>query len=284
MKVLVTGYNGQLGYDVARLLENKGEEVLGATREDFDLTDQEKIKCVIGLFKPDVVIHCAAYTLVDKAEDNKELCYAVNVLGSRYLAEACKEVNAKTVYISTDYVFNGEKNDPYEVDDYIHPVNYYGETKAQGEFEVAKTVPQHFIIRVSWVFGKNGNNFVKTMLKLAETRSELNVVGDQYGSPTYTKDLSELISDMIYTDKYGIYHASNEGSCSWSEFAEAIFEYKGLSVKVNNIPTVDYPTRAKRPLNSIMSKENLLKNGFSKLPYWRDALKRYLNDIQLNNQ
>ncbi|MGB4588355.1 MAG: dTDP-4-dehydrorhamnose reductase [Clostridiaceae bacterium] len=277
MKVLVTGYHGQLGYDVVKLLEEQGEEVLGATREHFDLTDEVKIKEFIGSFKPDVVVHCAAYTLVDKAEDNKELCYAVNVLGTRYIAEACKEANAKMVYISTDYVFDGNSKVPYEVDDKVNPVNYYGETKLQGEDEVKKIVDNHFIIRISWVFGENGNNFVKTMLRLAETRNELNVVGDQYGSPTYTKDLSILIAEMIRTDQYGIYHASNEGTCSWNEFAKAIFESRGLEVKVNSIPTSDYPTRAKRPMSSIMSKDKLEQNGFKRLPDWKDALERYLN-------
>lgn len=279
MKVLVTGYHGQLGYDVVKLLEKQGEEVLGATREHFDLTDEARIKEFILSFKPDVVVHCAAYTLVDKAEDNQELCYAVNVLGTRYIAEACNEVDAKMVYISTDYVFDGNSSKPYETDDKVSPVNYYGETKLQGEEEVMKILQNHFIIRISWVFGENGNNFVKTMLRLAETRNELNVVGDQYGSPTYTKDLALLIAEMIRTDQYGIYHASNEGTCSWNEFAKAIFEYRGLKVKVNSIPTKDYPTRAKRPMSSIMSKDKLEQYGFKRLPDWKDALQRYLNQI-----
>lgn len=277
MRVLVTGYHGQLGYDVVKLLKEQGEEVIGATREHFDLTDEAKIKEVIRSFKPEVVVHCAAYTQVDKAEDNKELCYAVNVLGTRYIAEACREINAKMVYISTDYVFDGSSDKPYEVNDKVNPVNYYGETKLQGEYEVMKILENHFIIRISWVFGENGNNFVKTMLRLAETRNELNVVGDQYGSPTYTKDLAILIAEMIRTEKYGIYHASNEGTCSWNEFAIAIFENRGLEVKVNAIPTSDYPTRAKRPMSSIMSKDKLEQNGFNRLPDWKDALQRYLN-------
>ena len=277
MKVLVTGYHGQLGYDVVKLLEAQGEEVLGATREHFDLTDEAKIKEFIGSFNPDVVVHCAAYTQVDKAEDNKELCYAVNVLGTRYIAEACKEANAKMVYISTDYVFDGNSTKPYETNDKVNPVNYYGETKLQGELEVSKILENHFIIRISWVFGENGNNFVKTMLRLAETRNELNVVGDQYGSPTYTKDLALLIAEMIRTEKYGVYHASNEGTCSWNEFAQAIFESRGLAVKVNSIPTSEYPTRAKRPMSSVMSKGKLEQNGFNRLPDWKDALERYLN-------
>jgi len=277
MRVLVTGYHGQLGYDVVKLLKEQGEEVLGATREHFDLTDEAKIKEVIKGFKPEVVVHCAAYTQVDKAEDNKELCYAVNVLGTRYIAEACREINAKMVYISTDYVFDGSSDKPYEVNDKVNPVNYYGETKLQGELEVSKILDNHFIIRISWVFGENGNNFVKTMLRLAETRIELSVVGDQNGSPTYTKDLAILIAEMIRTEKYGIYHASNEGACSWNEFAKAIFEYRGLEVKVNAIPTSDYPTRAKRPMSSIMSKDKLEQNGFKRLPDWKDALQRYLN-------
>lgn len=279
MKVLVTGYHGQLGYDVVKHLEKQGDEVLGATREHFDLTDEARIKEFILSFKPEVVVHCAAYTLVDKAEDNKDLCYTVNVLGTRYLAEASKEVGAKMVYISTDYVFDGSSERPYETDDKVNPVNYYGETKLQGEEEVMKILENHFIVRISWVFGENGNNFVKTMLRLAETRNELNVVGDQYGSPTYTKDLAILIAEMIRTDQYGIYHASNEGTCSWNEFAKAIFETRGLEVKVNSIPTSDYPTRAKRPMSSIMSKDKLEQHGFKRLPDWKDALQRYLNQM-----
>lgn len=276
MRILVTGYSGQLGYDVVRLLESQGEEVLGTTMEDFDLTDETGLKAFILNYKPDVVVHCAAYTLVDMAEDNRDLCYAINVLGTKYIAEACREIGAKMVYFSSDYVFDGSKKEPYEVDDEVSPVNYYGETKLQGERAVTATLPNHFIIRISWVFGENGLNFVKTMLRLAETRDELSVVSDQVGSPTYTRDLAVLIAEMIHTDKYGTYHATNEGNCSWHEFAKAIFDMSGLAVKVNGIPTSAYPTRAKRPLNSIMSKDSLDQAGFTRLPDWTDALRRYL--------
>ena len=276
MRILVTGSNGQLGYDVVRLLESQGEEVLGTTMDDFDLTDEAGVKAFILNDKPDVVVHCAAYTLVDKAEDNRDLCYEVNVLGTKYMAEACKEIGAKMVYISTDYVFDGSKKGSYEINDEVSPVNYYGESKLQGERAVTETLENYFIVRVSWVFGENGTNFVKTMLRLAETRDEISVVSDQVGSPTYTKDLAVLIAEMIRTDKYGTYHATNEGTCSWHEFAEAIFDMSGLAVKVNGIPTSAYPTKAKRPMNSIMSKESLDQAGFKRLPDWTDALRRYL--------
>jgi len=276
MRILVTGSNGQLGYDVVRLLESQGEEVLGTTMDDFDLTDEAGVKAFILNDKPDVVVHCAAYTLVDKAEDNRDICYEVNVLGTKYIAEVCREIGAKMVYISTDYVFDGSKKGSYEINDEVSPVNYYGETKLQGERAVTETLPDYFIIRVSWVFGENGINFVKTMLRLAETRDELSVVSDQVGSPTYTKDLAVLIAEMIRTDKYGTYHATNEGNCSWHEFAEAIFDLSGVAVKANGIPTSAYPTRAKRPMNSIMSKDSLDQAGFKRLPDWTDALRRYL--------
>lgn len=276
MRILVTGYNGQLGYDVVRLLESQGEEVLGTTMDDFDLTDEAGVKAFILNYKPDTVVHCAAYTLVDKAEDNREICYAVNVLGTKYIAEVCREIGAKMVYISTDYVFDGSKKGSYEINDEVSPVNYYGESKLQGERAVTETLENYFIVRVSWVFGENGTNFVKTMLRLAETRDEISVVSDQVGSPTYTKDLAVLIAEMIRTDKYGTYHATNEGNCSWHEFAEAIFDLSGVAVKANGIPTSDYPTRAKRPMNSIMSKDSLDQAGFKRLPDWTDALSRYL--------
>ncbi len=281
MKVLVTGYNGQLGYDVVKRLENLNVECLGTTRKEFDLTDEMEKKKFIKNYKPDVVIHCAAYTSVDKAEEERDVCYKVNVLGTRYVAQACADIDAKIVYISTDYIFDGEGERPFEAADKPNPINYYGQTKFQGELEVRKSTSRYFTIRISWVFGLNGNNFVKTMLKLGKKKEELNVVSDQIGSPTYTYDLAKLISDMIFTEKYGTYHATNEGYCSWYEFACEIFSILGIDILVNPIKTEEYPTKAKRPKNSRLSKESLELNEFNRLPNWKDALKRYLNELNL---
>jgi len=227
-------------------------------------------------YKPDVVIHCAAYTAVDKAEDERDLCYAVNVLGTKNIVEACKELDAKMVYISTDYVFDGEKEEPYEVTDTPNPVNYYGYTKYLGEEAVKNNLEKYFIVRISWVFGKNGNNFVKTMLRLGQERKEIKVVCDQIGSPTYTFDLAKLLCDMIQTDKYGIYHATNEGYCSWYEFACEIFKIAGMDVKVIPIKSEEYSTRAKRPRNSRLSKENLVEKKISVLPKWNTSLEKFI--------
>lgn len=283
MKVLVTGANGQLGYDVVERLKKLNIEHIGVDREDFDLTNDEQTKSFILNYKPDVVIHCAAYTAVDKAEDERDLCYAVNVLGTRYIVQACKEIDVKMVYISTDYVFDGEKEEPYEVTDTPKPVNYYGLTKYLGEQEVQKNLDKFFIVRTSWVFGKNGNNFVKTMLKLGQERKEIKVVCDQVGSPTYTYDLVKLLCDMIQTNKYGIYHATNEGYCSWYEFACEIFKIAGMDdVKVIPIKSEEYPTKTVRPKYSKLSKDELKLKGFSTLLDWKDALKKYINVLGLN--
>lgn len=282
MKVLVTGAKGQLGYDVVERLKELNIEHIGVDRDDFDLTNEEQTKEFVLNYKPDVVIHCAAYTAVDKAEDEREICYAVNVLGTKYIAESCKELNAKMVYISTDYVFDGEKEEPYEEDDTPNPINYYGYTKYLGEEEVKKNLEKYFIVRISWVFGRNGNNFVKTMLRLGQERKELNVVCDQVGSPTYTFDLAKLLCDMIQTDKYGIYHATNEGYCSWYEFACEIFKVAGMDVNVIPIKSEDYPTRAKRPRNSRLNKKQLVNNGFEKLTKFKSAIERYFKDMNIN--
>jgi len=286
MRILVTGVKGQLGYDCVRELNERGyTNVKGIDIDDLDLTKEEDVKKYINLYKPDVVMHNAAWTAVDKAEENPSKVYEVNALAPKYIAEACKDINAKMVYISTDYVFNGLGDMPFNVDDPKEELSVYGKTKAQGEDFVTFTINNYFIVRISWVFGKNGNNFVKTMLKLANMgKTELNVVCDQIGSVTYTYDLSKLLCDMIETDKYGIYHATNEGYISWSEFAREIFKQKGLNVKVNHVTTEDYlkmvPQQAKRPLNSRMSKESLDKAGFKRLPDWKDALSRYLKEIE----
>lgn len=275
MKVLVTGANGQLGYDVIKRLEKSNIEYLGTDIDVLDITDQEQVKKLISNYGPDVVIHCGAYTAVDKAEDDRELCYSVNVLGTRYIAKACKDIEAKMVYISTDYVFDGEGDQPFKVNDKPNPINYYGLTKYEGELEVQNILDKYFIVRISWVFGINGNNFVKTMLRLVNERKEISVVADQIGSPTYTYDLAELLMDMISTDKYGIYHATNEGYCSWYEFACEIFKQAKIEVKVNPIKSEEYPTRARRPKNS-----RLYKNISNELESWESALSHYMNNIK----
>lgn len=279
MRVLVTGVSGQLGYDVARVLAQRGIEYRGTSSKDLDITDRAAVEHLMQSYRPDAVIHCAAYTKVDLAEDEPERCWAVNADGTRNLAAACREIGAKMLYISTDYVFPGTGEQFRRTDDPVSPVNTYGRSKLAGELAVQNLLETYFIVRISWVFGKNGNNFVKTMLRLAETRTELTVVCDQIGSPTYTADLAPLLCDMVQTERYGIYHATNGGTCAWSEFAEAIFELADKQVTVYPIPTSAYPTRAVRPLNSRMSKECLHSNGFQELPEWKNALARYLKEI-----
>ena len=276
MKVLVTGANGQLGYDVVKELQKQNIECCGASRQDFDIVDFEVMEKFITNYMPDAVIHCAAYTAVDKAEDEHGLCYFVNASATENIAEICKKINAKMLYISTDYVFDGTKNGFYEVDDKPNPINVYGKTKLIGEQVVQRILEKYYIVRISWVFGEHGNNFVKTMLRLGRKYKELNVVADQYGSPTYTADLAPLLVDMIQTEKYGIYHATNEEVCTWAEFAEEIFKIAGMDVKVNYITAAEYPTRAKRPINSRLNKEKLNRNNFSKLRNWDEALKEFL--------
>lgn len=279
MRILVTGASGQLGYDVERELERRGIEHLGTSSRELDITDREAVERLMAAYRPDAAIHCAAYTKVDLAEDEPERCWAVNADGTRNMAAACREIGAKLLYISTDYVFPGTGERSYETGDPTGPVNTYGRSKLAGELAVQSLLETYFIVRISWVFGKNGNNFVKTMLRLAETKAELSVVCDQIGSPTYTADLAPLLCDMVQTERYGVYHATNEGTCAWSEFAEAIFELAGRQVVVHPIPTSAYPTRAARPLNSRMSKERLRDNGFQALLEWKDALARYLKEI-----
>lgn len=279
MRILVTGASGQLGYDVERELKRRGIEHLGTSSRELDITDREAVERLMAAYRPDAAIHCAAYTKVDLAEDEPERCWAVNADGTRNMAAACRKTGAKLLYISTDYVFPGAGERSYETGDPTGPVNTYGRSKLAGELAVQSLLEKYFIVRISWVFGKNGNNFVKTMLRLAETKAELSVVCDQIGSPTYTADLAPLLCDMVQTERYGVYHATNEGTCAWSEFAEAIFELAGRQVVVHPIPTSAYPTRAARPLNSRMSKECLHSNGFQELPEWKNALARYLKEI-----
>lgn len=283
MKILVTGVKGQLGYDIMRELAERGyNDILGIDRDELDITDEKAVQKFINEYKPDVIMHNAAWTAVDKAEEMIDACKNVNVNGTRYLAESAEKIGAKLVYISTDYVFDGKGEKFFEVDDKKAPLSVYGETKYLGELE-AKKCSKCFIVRISWVFGVNGNNFIKTMLKLAETKTNLNVVCDQIGSPTYTYDLSKLLCDMIETEKYGTYHATNEGVCSWSDFAKKIFEIAGITtMTVNPVTTKEYqklmPQQAVRPLNSRMSKKSLDDAGFNRLPSWEDALERFIKN------
>ena len=280
MKVLVTGVKGQLGYDVVRELEKRQIEAVGVDVEEMDITDAAQVETVIRNVNPDAVIHCAAYTAVDAAEDNEELCRRVNAQGTENVAKVCQEIDLKMMYISTDYVFDGQGTRPWEPDDERDPLNVYGQTKYEGELAVEKYVEKFFIVRIAWVFGVNGKNFIKTMLNLGKTHDKLTVVNDQTGSPTYTYDLARLLADMIQTDKYGRYHATNEGICTWYEFACEIFRQAGMDVEVAPVTSDEYPAKAKRPANSRMSKKKLDENGFERLPSWQDALKRYLKEIE----
>jgi dTDP-4-dehydrorhamnose reductase len=280
MKILVTGVKGQLGYDICRILTERDIENRGVDIEDFDITDEAAVNNYIKDYAPTAVIHCSAFTAVDRAEDEIELCTRVNADGTRNIAKAAEAIGAKLMYISTDYVFPGTGEQFYEPGDSTGPLSVYGKTKLLGEEAVRSTTDRHFIVRISWVFGINGNNFIKTMLRLSETKTDLNVVCDQIGSPTYTYDLSHLLCDMIVTEQYGTYHATNEGVCSWAEFAAEIMQAAGKSTVIHPIPTSEYPTRASRPLNSRMSKDKLEENGFSRLPHWKDALKRYLKELE----
>ena len=279
MKFLVTGVGGQLGYDVIKELKKRNIECIGVDKAEFDITDFEATHKFITDYMPDAVIHCSAYTAVDKAEDESKLCHLVNAVGTENIAKICKDIDAKMVYISTDYVFDGTKEGFYEVDDTPNPINVYGKTKLEGEKVVQEILDKYFIVRISWVFGINGNNFVKTMLRLGKERSELNIVADQVGSPTYTADLAPLLVDMIQTDKYGIYHATNEGECSWAEFAEEIFKVAGMHVKVNHITAAKYPTKARRPMNSRLDKQKLRESGLNLLPRWKETLYGFIKSL-----
>lgn len=280
MKVLVTGVKGQLGHDVVNELNKRGIESVGVDVEEMDITDPEACKHVITASNVDAVIHCAAYTAVDAAEDNVELCRKVNADGTRNIAGVCKGLDIKMMYISTDYVFNGQGSRPWEPDDERQPLNVYGQTKYEGELAIEELLEKYFTVRIAWVFGVNGNNFIKTMLWLGKERGAVSVVDDQIGSPTYTYDLARLLVDMIVTDRYGRYHATNEGLCSWYEFAVEIFKQAGMDqVTVTPVDSSSFPAKAKRPSNSRMSKEKLTENGFKLLPRWEDALGRYLREI-----
>ncbi|WP_164667669.1 dTDP-4-dehydrorhamnose reductase [Virgibacillus doumboii] len=279
MKILVTGYTGQLGFDVVQEGLKHGLEMHGVGKEDLDITKRNDIEQYVYDLNPDAIIHCAAYTAVDNAEDDKETCWKVNVDGTMNIARAAMVVNAIFMYISTDYVFDGTGKLPFTETDEANPIGQYGITKFEGEKKVEELLDDYFIVRISWVFGKNGNNFIRTMLRLSETHDELNVVGDQYGSPTYTFDLAKLLVQMIQTDRYGIYHATNEGFCNWAEFAKEIFKQSKKDLKINTITTEQFPTKAERPKNSRMSKKKLIENGFEPLPHWKHALGHFLEEL-----
>ena len=280
MKVLVTGAKGQLGTDLMNELAKRGIEGIGVDVQEMDITDAEACRRVIKNSGADAVIHCAAYTAVDAAEDNVDLCRRINGEGTRNVAEACKEADVKLMYISTDYVFDGQGTRPWEPDDERHPVNVYGQTKYEGELAVEELSDKYFIVRIAWVFGVAGKNFIKTMLRLGKERGAVSVVDDQIGSPTYTYDLARLLVDMIQTDKYGRYHATNEGLCSWYEFAKEIFRQAGMDVPVTPVSSDAFPAKATRPSNSRLNKDKLSENGFERLPAWQDALGRFLKEIE----
>lgn len=287
MKVFVTGVKGQLGYDVMRELEKRDYDAVGVDIEEMDITDNKSVDKVITDANPDVVIHCAAWTAVDLAEDEdkKAKVHLVNAVGTENIAKVCKKLDCKMIYLSTDYVFDGQGTRPWKPDDEKHPLNVYGKSKYEGELAVEKLLEKYFIVRIAWVFGENGKNFVRTMLNLGKTHDRITVVDDQIGSPTYTPDLARLLVDMAESDKYGIYHATNEGFCSWYEFACEIFRqasefdqaYKNVSVLP--VTSDKYPSKAKRPSNSRMNKDKLNENGFERLPDWQDALRRYIELI-----
>ena len=280
MKVLVTGSAGQLGHDVVRLLSLRGIPCKGVDVADFDLTDGEAVKSAVLAYAPDVIVHCAAYTAVDKAESQPEVCCAVNGQGTMNMVRAALAVNAKMVYISTDYVFSGEGDQPFETGDAYGPRNVYGLSKVQGEMAVRSLMTRYFILRTSWVFGRNGGNFVRTMLRLGAEKPELSVVDDQIGSPTYTRDLARVISDLISTDRYGIYHVHNEGFLSWADFAAMIMRKAALPCRIRPVPTADYPTAARRPLNSRLSSSSLLMAGIEPMPTVENALDRFLHELR----
>lgn len=278
MRIIVTGAKGQLGSDVMQRLSEIGAEAIGADIDNLDITDEKAVDLFFKESHADGVIHCAAYTNVDLAESQKEICRKINADGTRNIAAACEKYGMKLLYLSTDYVFDGRGSEPFETDSPKAPCNFYGETKLEGETEAARLCKRPFIVRISWVFGENGKNFVKTMLRLAAERSEISVVCDQTGSPTYTKDLAVLLCEMISGCKYGVYHATNEGVCSWAEFADKIMELSKSETKIIPIPSSQYKSAAVRPANSRLSKSSLDKNGFSRLPHWEDALQRFLGN------
>lgn len=277
--ILVTGSNGQLGSDVCRCLAEKKEEFVGIDVDTLDLTNEGKVRLFFSKNKPSALIHCAAYTAVDKAEDERERCMSVNFKATETLAQCCKEYDCKMLYISTDYVFAGEGEKPFETGDKKSPMNVYGESKLLGEQAVLRLCEKYFIVRTSWVFGEKNTNFIYTMLNLSKTHDFVNVVSDQTGSPTYSKHLAQLICAMIQTEKYGVYHATNEGYCTWSELARLTFKLTKSNTAVIDVTSDEFSSKAKRPHNSRLSKRSLDKAGFSRLPKWEAAVEEYLENI-----
>lgn len=275
-KVLVTGSNGQLGIDIVKHFKEKGYETYGFSREKMDITDLDSVQNVFSRVKPEIVIHCAAFTKVDLAETNVDQAFLVNAVGTRNVSVEAQKYNAKLVYVSTDYVFNGDGKESYNEFDETSPLGVYGKSKLAGENFVKSLTSKYFVVRTSWVYGAEGNNFVKTMIKLAENNSEIKVVDDQVGCPTYTVDLAKQIELLVQTEKYGTYHISNSGNCSWYEFAKAIFKRMEKPVNVLPVSTSEFPRPAKRPSYSVFDHMALRLNGFPKVRPWEEALEEYM--------
>ena len=274
--ILVTGSTGQLGSDVVKELLKRGYSTLSPNRSEFNLCSEDSIRNYILNSNCEAIVHCAAYTQVDKAEDEKDLCIKINATATKHIVKCAKILDIPMIYISTDYVFDGTKDGKYTENDETNPINIYGESKLAGEKYVQEILDKYYIVRTSWVFNINGKNFIETMLRLSKTNNQLSIVNDQIGSPTYTRDLSRLLVDMLETNKYGLYHATNEGYCSWYEFANTIFKLANINIDIKAINSNEYASRAKRPLNSKLSKDKLIEYGFKPLPHWEDALKDYL--------
>lgn len=274
--ILVTGSTGQLGSDVVKELLKRGYSTLSPNRSELNLCSEDNIRNYILNSNCEAIVHCAAYTQVDKAEDEKDLCIKINATATKHIAKCAKILDIPMIYISTDYVFDGTKDGEYTENDETNPINIYGESKLAGEKYVQEILDKYYIVRTSWVFNINGKNFIETMLRLSKANNQLSIVNDQIGSPTYTKDLSRLLVDMLETSKYGLYHATNEGYCSWYEFADTIFKLANINIDIKAINSNEYASRAKRPLNSKLSKDKLIEYGFKPLPHWEDALKDYL--------
>lgn len=274
--ILVTGSTGQLGSDVVKELLKRGYSILSPNRSEFNLCSEDSIRNYILNSNCEAIVHCAAYTQVDKAEDEKDLCIKINTTATKHIVKCAKILDIPMIYISTDYVFDGTKDGEYTENDETNPINIYGESKLAGEKYVQEILDKYYIVRTSWVFNINGKNFIETMLRLSKANNQLSIVNDQIGSPTYTKDLSRLLVDMLETSKYGLYHATNEGYCSWYEFADTIFKLANINIDIKAINSNEYASRAKRPLNSKLSKDKLIEYGFKPLPHWEDALKDYL--------
>ena len=283
MRVLITGAGGQLGHDAVQCLRDRGTDCLGAGSGELDITDRAAVLRAFEAYRPDAVLHCAAYTKVDLAEDEEDLCMHVNAAGTENVALACREAGAKMLYVSTDYVFPGTGSRPWEAGDTPGPLNVYGRSKLAGEAAVKALLDRFFVVRTSWLIGEHGNNFVKTMLRLAQTHRKLRVVDDQIGSPTFSSDLAPLLCDMLTTDRYGVYHATNEGFCSWADLAEAVFRICGKNVRVEHVSTESYGAKAPRPKNSRLSKASLDAGGFARLPSYETSLAKLLTTLSKNS-